>query len=208
MTEIIPKIQILTAEQIDQVHQYALDILEKTGIRVDDENARLLLQKAGGQVIKDHLISFPKELVNWAIDIAPSQIDIFNQSGEPAFQLNSISDTDTIFGLGVTNLYYHEPLDDSVHPFQREHVSKIARLCNQLDAFDLISTPGAIKDLPKETADLYVALEMTANTQKAQLLLVSDPTIFKQVLNLYEHLHGDLSNDRDFLFHEMSDDQS
>ena len=97
MTEIIPKIQILTAEQIDQVHQYALDILEKTGIRVDDENARLLLQKAGGQVIKDHLISFPKELVNWAIDIAPSQIDIFNQSGEPAFQLNSISDTDTIF---------------------------------------------------------------------------------------------------------------
>lgn len=193
MTEIRPKIQILNSEQIEQVHQSALEILEKTGIRVDDETARQLLQKAGGQIIRDHLISFPKDLVNWAIDMAPSQIEIFNRSGKTAFQLTSTSDSDTRFGLGVTNLYFQEPSDDSVHPFQREHASKIARLCNQLDAFDLISTPGAIKDLPKETADLYVALEMIANTQKAQLLLVSDPGNFEQVLDLYEHLHGDLS---------------
>lgn len=193
MTQIQPKIEVLAPNQIDKVHVYALEILEKVGIRVDNEKARKLLLKAGGRLIDNNQISIDKELVSWAIDVTPSQIDIFDRSGNPAFQLNSQSNSETVFGLGVTNLFYQDPLDDSVNPFLREHVTKIARLANQLEAFDLISTPGAIRDYPAETADLYVALEMIANTEKAQMILVSDPDVFVKVLDLYEHLHGDLA---------------
>jgi trimethylamine--corrinoid protein Co-methyltransferase len=42
-------------------------------------------------------------------------------------------------------------------------------------------------------SDLYATLDMTANTLKPLVLLVSDEERFSDVLDLLEHLHGDLS---------------
>jgi len=192
ISEVKPKIQVLTTEQVEYVHETVLEILNTDGVRVDDDEARELFKKAGGQVYGKHRIKLPKALVNWAIETAPSKIDMYDRFGNPAFELNGDGSKETIFGVGVTDLFYQNPEDDTVSPFERKHMAIATQLGNSLSEYDLIATPGAIRDVPPDKADVIGALEMIANTRKPLLLLINDPDDFKKVLDLYEVLHGDL----------------
>jgi len=193
INEVRPKIQVLTPEQIKRVHETVLKILKTDGIRVDDEDAKKLMVKAGGQLVDNNRIQLSEELINWAIKTAPSKIEMYDREGDLAFELNGDGSQDAVFGVGVTNLFYQNPEDDDVVPFARKHMAVATRLGNALDQYGVVATTGAIRDLPPETADIYGALEMIANTRKPLILLINDPKDFKNVLDLYEHLHGDLS---------------
>ncbi len=43
-------LEILTEEQVEVIHQGALDVLESTGVRVEHERALKLFEKSGCQV--------------------------------------------------------------------------------------------------------------------------------------------------------------
>ncbi len=193
MLNLKPEIRVMTLEQINKVHNDALSILEKTGVAVDAQGARCLFEKAVGKPYKDHRIRIPKELVQWAIDAAPSEIKIYDRLGRLCFELDGNGTRDAVFGIGVTNLHYHDPFTSTIQPFSRHHIAKATGLGHTLDNFDLISTPGVIQDLPSETADIYSVLEMTANTSKPLVMLISEWDSFNPALDLCEHLHSDLA---------------
>jgi trimethylamine--corrinoid protein Co-methyltransferase len=94
--------------------------------------------------------------------------------------------------VGVTNLYYQHPDDDRVAPFDREHMALASTLGDALSQFDLVATPGVLKNQPPDTADLVGTLEMLANTVKPLVLLVSNPQCFNITLDMLAHLTGDL----------------
>ena len=191
--DVRPSFQVLTPEQINRVHEIVLKILETDGVRVDDENAKKIIEKAGGRPVENNRVQIPEELVNWAIKTAPSEIKMYDREGAYAFELNGDGSQDAVFGVGVTNLFYQNPENDDVIPFERKHMAIATRLGNTLDHYDTVATTGAIRDLPPEVADIYGALEMIANTRKTLILLINDPNDFKNVLDLYEHLHGNLA---------------
>lgn len=191
MSNVRPKISILDPEQIARIHEYSLQILSTVGIRVAAKKARGLFLK-GGCKIKDRQIYIPPEIVDWAIASAPAEIDIHDRKGNFIFQLGNSSKNQTRFGIGVTNLYYQDVQTDRVEPFSRKHQQAAVRLGGALSSFDVISTPGIIQDLPVHTADLYATLEMVANTVKPLVVLVSEHNLFGAVLDLIEHLTGDL----------------
>jgi trimethylamine--corrinoid protein Co-methyltransferase len=95
--------------------------------------------------------------------------------------------------VGVTSLYYQEPETDRTVTFSRKHMETCVRLGNDLPSFDAISTVGIVQDVAPQVSDLYATLEMTANTSKPLIILISDENAFPHVLDLLEHLHGDLS---------------
>ena len=199
MSHVAPRLSLLTAEQMAQTHDYALEILATTGVRVVAPEARALLARGGGQVADavtdevtdDPRVRIPSERVAWALAAAPTQIAVFDRRGGPAFSLGA--DTGARFGIGVTNLHYQDPLTDTVTPFVREHMARGARLGDALPSFDVISTLGILHDLPPETADLYATLEMVANTIKPLVLLISEATLFEPTLDLLAALCGDLA---------------
>jgi len=67
------------------------------------------------------------------------------------------------------------------------------RLGGVLSNFNVVSTVGIIQDISPQVADLFGTLEMTANTTKPLVLLISEKQCFDASLDLLEHLHGDLS---------------
>jgi trimethylamine--corrinoid protein Co-methyltransferase len=68
------------------------------------------------------------------------------------------------------------------------------RLGNSLPSFDVVSTVGVVQDVEPDQSDLYAALEMTANTTKPLVILISDEEAFEPVLDLLEDLNGDLAS--------------
>ena len=123
-------------------------------------------------------------------DSAPSVVDIYSRNGEIAFRLGPGR---TRFGIGVTSLYYQEPTSGEISQFSRTHMTSIVRLGQRLPNYDVISTIGIVQALSPEIADLYAVLEMTANTTKPLVVLISEENLFVPALDLLEHLHGDLA---------------
>ena len=186
-----PHLSILSPEQIEWIHQKSLLILSQTGLRVDSPAARQTFTQGGSSVrFQDERLYLERELVDWAIHSAPHTIQVFDRLGQPAFHLGS---EQTRFGVGVTNLYFQDPLGDQIRPFTRDLLGRSVRLADALPGFDLVSTIGILSDLPPSSADLHAVLEMVANTTKPLVVLVSDEKLFVPALDLLEFHFGDLS---------------
>lgn len=189
-TMIQPTLRILNEDQKHRIHSDALNILSTVGIRVESPQARSIYQKAvGSQMIADGIVKIPSEVVEATLQKVSPSLDIYNRKGEKCMCLPG----EARFGLGVTTLYYQDPQTDVFYPFSRNQVATCARLGNVLTNFDFVATPGILQDVPPDAADMYTALEMAANTAKPLVILVSKNEALSDVLDLLEHLHGDLS---------------
>lgn len=191
LNNVRPRLALLDPSQIEQIHQYALQILEKTGVRVDSQPVRKLLERRlGATSVEGDIIRFPTEIVEWSLEQAPGMVDVYNRLGEPAFHLGADRHR---FGMGVTSLYYQDPMTDELVKFARPHMEETVRLGDRLPLYDVISTIGVLQDVPPAVSDLYATLDMVANTIKPLVILISDEHKFPDVLDLLEGLHGDLA---------------
>jgi trimethylamine--corrinoid protein Co-methyltransferase len=68
----------------------------------------------------------------------------------------------------------------------------MTQLGSSLPNYDVISTPGIVRDVPEALGDLYSNLEMFSNTTKTMVVLTSDENKFAPLMNIFERLHGDL----------------
>jgi trimethylamine--corrinoid protein Co-methyltransferase len=191
MESIRPIIQVLNQEKIHHIHQYTLNILANPGVRIDSpEIVSLLEKRIGKSAISGDCVRLPADLVEWAIHTAPPVVEIFDRRGQPAFRLG---DDRTRFGIGVTTLYYQDPITDALSPFTRANMQTMTRLGDSLPLYDVISTLGIEQDISPAVSDLYGTLDMIANTTKPLVILVSDENVFPAVIEMLETLHGDLS---------------
>lgn len=187
----LPCLQLLSAEQRAGIHARSLCILAETGIRVDSARARAMLARCPGVTFPaEDRVLFAAEAVEAALRTAPSVVDVYDRRGQLAFRLGADR---ARFGIGVTNLYYEEPLTGEIVPFARRHMADAARLADALPGYDVVSTVGVLQDVPVECADQIATLELVANTTKPLVLLASDPAQFGPCLDLLAHLCGDLA---------------
>jgi len=190
MNNVRPRLTMLTEEQIHDIHQYTLKILATTGVRVDSPSAlEMLRTKVGSSMVEGRTVRFPAELVEWAIKVAPRQIQMYDRRGNPQFTIGGEGDR-TRFGIGVTALYYQEPETDTPVLFQRKHMQDMVRVGNKLPHYDMVSTVGIVRDVPEYLTDLYGSLEHFANGTKPMVLLCSDEHKFDDVIRMFEMLHG------------------
>lgn len=190
MSSVRPQIAVLDRDQISEIHDRSLRVLATTGMRVDSEDARRVFENAGAKCDGDR-VRLEADLVEWALETAPSGFPIFDRRERPAFELGD--GAEPRFGIGVTALNYQDPETDEVVQFERRHMEIMARLGEALPSFDVISTVGILHDVVPDLADLHATLEMVANSTKPLVLLVSKEESYPAVLDLLERLHPDLA---------------
>jgi trimethylamine--corrinoid protein Co-methyltransferase len=192
MSHARPSLALLTDDQKDQVHRWSLRILGDPGMRIISQRSADLFQAAGCPRDGDRVRITP-DVVAWALSVAPASVGIYDRKGRPVFALGRAAESGVRFGIGVTNLYYQDPESDAVVPFTREHMALSARLGHGLQAYDVVSTIGVLQAVPPKVADLVATLEMVANTTKPLVILVSQDGALTPVLDLLQHLTGELA---------------
>jgi trimethylamine--corrinoid protein Co-methyltransferase len=188
-----PHISIFTGEQMELVHRNSIHILKNTGIKTGSLKALNIFKKSGDVIIHDDKVKMSDDIVRWAIEKCPKSIQIYDRAGNAGFNLGDADLNHPVFGIGVTNLNYQNPEDETVEPFSLKHMTIGTRLGNKLDSYQVISTIGVLHDVEQSKADLYGTLEMYANTEKPLIILVSDEMQFNNVIKLLEHLHGNIN---------------
>jgi len=81
-----PRFQVLSQDQVEEMHFGTLEVLRRTGVKVLLAEAREMLEKAGCW-LDGEIVRFPPHLVEWALRTAPSQIALCDRRGRPALEL-------------------------------------------------------------------------------------------------------------------------
>ena len=188
-----PRLQLLSPEQMNEIHLYSITILEKTGIKVESKTALKIFKNSNAVKIKNETVYIQRELINHAIKKVPSNIEIFNKAGDIAFHLGKKQGDDTHFGIGVTNTYFQDIESSRVEPFTRKHMRHCTKLGDLLGNYDMGSTLGIPSDVSANKLDIYSTLDMFANTSKPLVLLISESKNINKVFEMLSFLHGDIS---------------
>lgn len=196
MNNVRPALTMMNEDQILEAHRNVLKVLSQTGVRVDSPAILQLLEHKLGLKSQDRIIKFPPEVVEEAIKSAPKTIDVYDRRGEHKMKLG---DDRLRFGVGVTALFYQNPVDETLDIFKRENFRDLVRLGSMFKHYDVISTVGIVRDVKEELGDMYGSLEHISNTTKPLVLLVSDENRFPDVLEMFEMLNGRELGDKPFV---------
>lgn len=154
--------EVLSEDQIKDIHGASLEILEKTGVNIYSEEARKLL-KDGGCWLEEECVHFPPDLVEWAIDSAPSHMMLYDRKGE---NTTAIGGNNVTFGLGPTLLKMRDLETGERRDFVKKDTADAVRACDALSNIDWVMGLGTISNVPRELSDRYEFETMVKNTTK------------------------------------------
>lgn len=83
----LPRVDVLSADEVEAIHQTSLRVLEDLGIRVLNDEARMILAEAGCDLREDMMVHFPKDLVGELVSRAPHAM-VWNGGEGSAFDIN------------------------------------------------------------------------------------------------------------------------
>ena len=149
-----PRLQLLSTEQMEEVHRYSIRILENTSMEVESSRALKIFEKSDGAKVHNRVVYLKDELINHAIKQAPSNIEVFNQRGDATFQLGKKQGKETHFGIGVTNTWFQGIEGQQVELFTRKHMQHSTRLGDLLDNYAMVSTLGIPSDVPARDLEI------------------------------------------------------
>ena len=158
-----PRLKVLNREQALAIHTAALEILEKTGVKMEHAGALEMLAGAGGRVSNRNWVRLPACLVEDALRSAPRQIALYDQKGNKTMPLVG---GNSFYGTGSDATF---TLDLETGQRRRailEDAANFAKLVDGLENMAFAMSMANPEDVPVEDIYVYVFAEMIKNTSK------------------------------------------
>jgi trimethylamine--corrinoid protein Co-methyltransferase len=154
--------QPLTEQQIQRIHQASLDVLEHTGIHVENREALALYQRAGAR-LDGQRVHITPALVREALDRAPSTVLL---AGRDPAQDVVLEGKRVYAGTGGSPTMILDPGADTVRPGTLRDLADLARLADALPHCDFITIPLHPTDVPDQDAPVNRFYTCLANSTK------------------------------------------
>jgi len=154
----------LTDDQVRRIHDAALSILERTGVRVEEPEALRLFQDAGATVDSDDSrVRLPRSLVEDAVDWAPSRVLLAGR--DPKWDLE-LEGGRVHIGTGGAALNVLDLETGHRRAAVLHDVAELARLVDALDNIHFYLVPVYPTDLDEDVIDVNTYYASLANTTK------------------------------------------
>jgi trimethylamine--corrinoid protein Co-methyltransferase len=157
-----PSLNVLSNDQIEQIHLATLEVLERTGVRITHLRALKLLDGAGANIDGDR-VRIPAQIVEDAIHTSPSCFALGKRSGEPTVILE---DNRSWYGAGLDCIDYLDPVTDERRRFTSEDCRVTATISNALSNYSWVMTLGLAVDAPADIADRVIAKQVLTYCEK------------------------------------------
>ncbi len=166
-----PHFSLLDQAACERIHQASLEILRRTGIRVQEPEALQLLADAGAHVTDGDLVKLPPSLVEWALGKAPSRVALCRRgSDEVAVELAGRS---VNFGPGSDCPNYLDP-ETGRRPFTTDDIAACVRLVDALPQIGFVMSMGIPSDVAVGKQYQTQFAIMLTNTTKPAVFVADD----------------------------------
>lgn len=166
-----PFFRKLSDEQLARMHAASLEILERTGVRLHLQEAVDLLKDAGASVSEGNRVRIPPGLVEWALEVAPRSVTLFNRHGEAVMPLEGYN---VFYGPGSDCPNVIDFRTGERRPGMLQDIVEGIRVCDALENIDFVMSLNLAGDKPQEHADLYQMHAMLTNTVKPILFVTNE----------------------------------
>jgi trimethylamine--corrinoid protein Co-methyltransferase len=153
----------LSEDQCQKVHTASCEVLERVGVRLDLDEAREILGKAGAKIEGDGLVFIPPSLVERALKTAPKQVVLFDRNGNPVMP---VKDRLCYYGPGSDCLNIIDHRENKRRKAILRDIIEGTILCDALKDIDFVMSMVLPSDVDTSIADRYQMEVMLSHTVK------------------------------------------
>ncbi len=181
-------LKLFTDDALYEIHLATLEVLEKTGLFIDDEAAMEAFD-GGGCVIdkKKRIVKIPPFIVEDAIRSAPSELILAGRNPKNDFVMGSNRVGFTNFGEGV---FIIDPYTGEYRETTKADVADSAKLCDYLSEIDVYERAVGASDVPMETVQLHNAEAWLSNTSKHGFMGPGNGYLARKILDMAGAIAG------------------
>ena len=183
-----PTFRVLGDDQLYEIHLSVLEVLERTGIVVQHEEARQLLKKAGCR-FDGNRARYPGRLVERCIESAPSRVVVYDRNKTPAMHLES---TKIHFGMGSDTVYAYDPNTGGLKKSEAAEVANAARVADACKNIDFLMSLGIVHDVSQSVNDLVQFQQMAENSTKPICFTAHHRKNLKAIIDMAAAVAGGL----------------
>jgi trimethylamine--corrinoid protein Co-methyltransferase len=180
----MPQLQLISNEQIEEIHNRTLDILENTGVLFEHQGALEFLESKGCAVDYEHMsVRFPKEFVEQAIINAPEKFNLYNSQGKLIMELGE-GHSYYAPGPGASNFAQ----DGEVNRFGTvADLEQAIKIMEDTKHFSMNSGSTVPSDVPKQVSDVFILYKLIMGSQRPLLAEAwEDNNSVKRIIQLLE----------------------
>jgi len=157
-------LKLLSSGDIERIHSDSLTILEKTGVRVQNDEAVLSLKNAGCTVNSDRkVVLIPRSLVAECLKKTAPVLKLYGRNGKHE---SSIGNDSVLFNPGSSAVYFSDHLTGQTRQPLSEDLVDLVRLVDGLGNIQAQSTAMVPSEVPSEISDLYRLYLVLRNSTK------------------------------------------
>jgi len=156
-------IEVLSKDEVQQVHQAVLDLLENPGVKLEHDEALDLFQKAGADVDHENkMVHIPPTLVETALNHAPRFMTVCGRT--PGHDLESYKGVHYSSGHGATQVIDFETGER--RPAKKKDLETNVRIHDALENTHFIFPEIYPQDVPEKALDRHISQILLSNTVK------------------------------------------
>lgn len=161
-------LNMFSEDELYDLHMAILEVLEKTGIKVYDAEARKYFSDAGCKVDESSMIvKFPNWLVEEGIKAAPRKLKLYGREEKNNIVLEGKRVHFCNFGEGVAIV---DPDTEEIRDTTLKDLEDLARFCDSLDELDLVERMVAPHDIHPNLHPIVSTRACLFNTSKPFIL--------------------------------------
>ena len=157
-------LNVFTEDECYEIHLATLEVLQKTGMFVEDEAAMELFGDYGATVDrKKKIVKIPPHMVEDAVRSTPPKVFLAGRNAKNDFVMENTRVGFTNFGEGVQVI---DPDTGELRKTTKQDVADTAKVVDYLDEIDVYLRAVGAHEVPQEVAPLHNAEAFFPNTSK------------------------------------------
>lgn len=169
MFEISKAFEVLSRDDLYRIHTATLEVLERVGVRIEEDSALKLMSEIGADVnYAQRIAKIPQHLVVEAIRSSPRSIMFAGR--ERKYDL-TLGGRKVHFGMGEGATSILDTASGSIRPATRTDIADAVKLADGLPNIDFVMPIFTAGDAPLQTAPLHGLYQAFRNTEKPVMVV-------------------------------------
>ncbi len=181
-----PTFRMLTHDQVAIILKSALEILEKVGMKVLDEESKKIYRSAGARIEGD-VVKLPEFMVCRALETAPKGWVLYDRNGKRAIEVEGRK---SFYGTSTASPNTKDALTGEYHKTRVEDLSLAASIADALEHIDWVMPMGSAQDVPSVAADLHEFFATVTHTTKPIVFLSYSARGMELIFDMAEAVAG------------------
>ena len=179
---------ILSDDELHDIHMATLEVMWRTGLYVEDDEAVEIFD-GGGAVVdkKTKIVKIPPHLLESALSSAPAIFPLAGRTPEHDFILEPGRVGFTNFGEAIKVV---NPQTREIHEPTKKDLSECVRLLDYLPNIDVVERPMGCHEVPQDDVALHNAEVLLNNTSKHIFLGPQSGELAKKVIEMVSAVIG------------------